>query len=1285
MTSEGDEFEKKEHKEESEFDEIEERVREVTDKALREDLDANEDDEQRVERCVREAIQEIEEKGRERLRLEEETAAEEEEKRERLERSREERLEDADKDKLEDTERAIIENMEEYGFDPEEIAKRWRERFQKDVEEELEKQEDSTEDREVDRDGEEGADTGKTVDTSSYYVDGSGLVYEVKTEGAHEAESSSEVEAEEETQSPEDINPDLEVEDGGEDAQSELREKEEHQDPASSESAVSEEGEAKDPASVESTATDEDVSEKRPESPRENQNESHSESNEVEIEDAPTQEIPDTEPASEETEQSEATETREEESPQEGSESSRLEEQAVSDEATHEREADEERYNFRTSGWPEYYYGESDEEKRAQRLREMFESLTEEEKEEFRRLLREMVKDEEDLERLVKKHGFEGLLEDEEAREEVSKYLKLRERVREELDAGADFDEVLHEICEELELEHDLARSWAEGESMPESLREVLNQEGQWLWSEIVNEIHWGFLPKTKEEFEELIAENEDIQDLLNLDAMCDDVRVWIEIMEMRRRGELDFVIRDGEELYRHDQIWELSQRFGVREKEILSWLRSESIPPLLREQTLYFSELPLTDILPTRVRFERALSRHSHLRFKKNFENKHQGAVKYYESGREKGRSKPWLVKKLEELEWERLYRREFSGPPRIEFESMHDVDRMIEIYSEVKEWKRFGPDYERCELYFKVKDDFSKSNVELARIHGVTKTTISRCKNNVEPRLMAYIRKQEEQRIINNWVQNNTIRLSNKPHIPTPSITPESCKIDVLPAPPFKEDASLEYSQLVAFIEGCCSGIPDASFGVFYVDLRNDCDFSLEEFSAFWNLFEERHPLLSSELHSRLNMPHDEEVRVAIVEGRLYVWKKTAVPYDYLDANVENYFYPADSDGLGRLFLGVRDALDFDEHEGLHRTREHTLSLVKQMTDQYVDSHIRVRFTRLSGYAVRLIVDILNLGHDSLADWITKIEGPNGQGGIENPRFPQGEELEVALSRLISIVISDCHLKDNGSIEYYEPEMERIRIVEKDLQVFGDVILEPSKSSRDNVYLTCLPSVLGKALIRVGLTPGDKTIQNSGLPEYLLDFSYRAKCAFLEELIPQDGSVYRNRISWCHSNAIRIGDKADQYDVESVIGDKLADFIKQHGNSYKKYWRLPIGKLSDLMESDDESISEIACALNESVRNNPNRFVILETKLAKSIGLETTPNPDSIFYHRASQQVTVSWSAYVTGEQAIRMGIVAPPNDAVKRKIMREWLLNNPEDVSRIVRELESSSIAVRRWWLE
>jgi hypothetical protein len=613
-----------------------------------------------------------------------------------------------------------------------------------------------------------------------------------------------------------------------------------------------------------------------------------------------------------------------------------------------------------------------------------------------------------------------------------------------------------------------------------------------------------------------------------------------------------------------------------------------------------------------------------------------------------------------------------------------MNDVDRMIEICSEVKEWKRLGPDYERCELYFKVKDDFSKSNVELAKIHGVTKNAIGRCKRKVEPRLMAYIRKQEEQRIINDWVQNNSIRLTNKPHIPTPHITPESCRMEAPPSP-FKEDASLEYSQLVGFIEGCCRGIPDASFGVFYVDLRTDCDFSLEEFSAFWNLFEERHPLLSSELHSRLNMSDTEEVRFAIVDGRLYIWKKTAVPYDYLDANVENYFYPADSDGLGRLFLAVRDALDFDEHEGLHRTREHTLSLVKLMTDQYVDSHIRVRFTRLSGYALRLIVDILNLANDDLADWITKIEGPNGQGGIENPRFPQGEELEIALSRLMAIVISDCHLKDNGSIEYYEPEMERIRIVENDLQVFGDVVLDPTKAKGKAVYNTCFPGVLGKALLSLGLTPGNKTILNPVLPEFIMDFSYNAKCAFFEELIPQDGTVDGTHVTWCHSNAIRTGDKEDKYDFDPLIGEEVVGFIKEHGKPAKKYWRLSLGTLHRLMSSKNKAEAEMAWKLHRVIYENANSFVQREILLAEDIGVLVEPVPYSVFYHRKTERVTVSWSGVLSEDNDIRLLIIAPPNDIKKREIARKWLLNNLKSVNEIVDELTRRGIRINQWWFD
>ena len=78
---------------------------------------------------------------------------------------------------------------------------------------------------------------------------------------------------------------------------------------------------------------------------------------------------------------------------------------------------------------------------------------------------------------------------------------------------------------------------------------------------------------------------------------------------------------------------------------------------------------------------------------------------------------------------------------------------------------------------------------------------------------------------------------------------------------------------------------------------------------------------------------------------------------------------------------------------------------------------------------------------------------------------------------------------------------------------------------------------------MIHEGMTPGNKTIQNPGLPEGHLDWSEEARCAYLEELIPEDGGFdSKGYFHWSRQVALFIKDEQNKFGFQSKVGTKLS-----------------------------------------------------------------------------------------------------------------------------------------------
>ncbi|MDF1539449.1 MAG: hypothetical protein P1Q69_11165 [Candidatus Thorarchaeota archaeon] len=211
-------------------------------------------------------------------------------------------------------------------------------------------------------------------------------------------------------------------------------------------------------------------------------------------------------------------------------------------------------------------------------LRSEWDKLTEEEKEKYRKTYEKLLETEEDLEYLVKKHGFEHLLEDEETAEEIARYLDFRKRLREELETGSSEEEAVSKVAEELGIDNELAFDWAQYESLPEPIKEILGKEGWWVWSEGKRAYFESFYPQSIEELHEYLEGRTDITA-----EEIEVIEAWLEIRLLWKKKEINYIVRKGFPLFHRNQIRKLSEKYNIPVYVIRGWLHGSMAPPVIK------------------------------------------------------------------------------------------------------------------------------------------------------------------------------------------------------------------------------------------------------------------------------------------------------------------------------------------------------------------------------------------------------------------------------------------------------------------------------------------------------------------------------------------------------------------------------------------------------------------------------------------------------------------------------------------------------------------------------
>ncbi|MGY5852046.1 MAG: hypothetical protein RTU92_00605 [Candidatus Thorarchaeota archaeon] len=632
------------------------------------------------------------------------------------------------------------------------------------------------------------------------------------------------------------------------------------------------------------------------------------------------------------------------------------------------------------------------------------------------------------------------------------------------------------------------------------------------------------------------------------------------------------------------------------------------------------------------------AIEHHSEVRLNKHFEKQYKTSVENLEN--ESG-AKSDLVSKLERLEKRRLYEAEHGSPPDVTIESMEDIDDLMKKNG----FDNSGTDesYRHCEVYFAVRNNRSETQLELAEKYNVSQSTVGNYRQYREPSLASRLRRVEEDAIIDEWAKSiHDEGLTESIEAKHEEIDTERfrSKLNESVEPGAVKRIKSEYVKEVfsnsEISELAAENIADRIEDIYRQHERIESKLYYADISSVDGLedkiLQDREKIEDS-LRKRLQMDEtDLDIRLGAGGGRMYIWTPKLDLNDMVSVWDDQYFYYK-SRALMNLSDSVGSQLNLSG--SLHENISHLEKITKQMTGDS-SSTIKIKDTssRITGEVTQFHRDALGISNKHLEGQITRVTGPSGQGGIRNPKLNfEKSEIERIRAHSIATAVSDCHIRKSGKMEYYEENLDRVERFQDVTRQFGDSDNEVKFRKRDNLYYQNVASPIGKALLKWGLKPGDRTIENHGLPEDAPKWDNLSKAEYLKAMVAQDGTVARNRVKWHRSHTLHAGDKSDAYGFEPRISQKEVDLIRSIDNPFTSksdkeiqlYW----GGIKKLMQSDDESTRTTARELYDTILRNRNKLIDDEANMATDLGMDIDLRPRRVTFYKKSERVSIQWEA--------------------------------------------------------
>jgi hypothetical protein len=440
-------------------------------------------------------------------------------------------------------------------------------------------------------------------------------------------------------------------------------------------------------------------------------------------------------------------------------------------------------------------------------------------------------------------------------------------------------------------------------------------------------------------------------------------------------------------------------------------------------------------------------------------------------------------------------------------------------------------------------------------------------------------------------------------------------------------------------------------------------------QEFSDVLEYIKDNENVLEGELTKG-----NHEVRLKVLERRLYVRNRTRDPFSWTDLLEDELFYLEREwkrETLGKVLGRLK----------LNNLKELS-EIIRGLTMYGAGTHVPIgglnadlqsKPNHLQGHSLDFVLDVMGWRIGDIRDRAIGLgQSKKGQWQIQNPLFPERQELQELLARLFAIIASDGHIdRHTMELSYCEENNERRLRVREILSQLGDVrITEYHDPDRGDTMK--LPPVLGRLIHKIGIPLGDKVIQGFGIPSFILDGSHEIQSAYLEELIPEEGSVTYGvygglKILWGRSVVLHEERHSKLYASPKQLKKTLIRFIKDYGEyeELRKCHRLSAGRLRELKKSTNEKIARLASEIEKIARSSPNSLMRDEQRLCNRLGLKTGRHLCYVRLYNTSGRVSTHWEAHTSSQQDVeRWWRIAPPNDVKKRARLDEYFSNERDE---------------------
>ena len=467
--------------------------------------------------------------------------------------------------------------------------------------------------------------------------------------------------------------------------------------------------------------------------------------------------------------------------------------------------------------------------------------------------------------------------------------------------------------------------------------------------------------------------------------------------------------------------------------------------------------------------------------------------------------------------------------------------------------------------------------------------------------------------------------------------------------------------------------------SSNVRWLDLHRYAPTGQEWFKGVANFCENNRSEIEHALNQQLGLDKNspQRLRLGVISSRVYLRLENIQETDWMQLYNDEMFHFQDQETVDVLLSMTKERLDIKGDISLSRLVHQVTDYDKSMTKQGMNTDLHFLASYVKGSTLSMLLDSCDMTIQDIANDIASI-GRIDRRLIRNPRFSDDAlEIDKAFARLFGAGLSDGHIDQFRVFCYCEADIDRVNIFKIHVEFFGDVDYTETideKGTHDLRY-AC---VLGRMLEKRGFTVGDKTVQNRGIPDFILNGPIEVQVEYLKQLWPEDGEFvntddgFHKYFRWTRAVAFVDPEKDMKYNIDRAFAQEIVSLIQKYGTytekssfpnreSYPRYI-LTSADLSGFAKCKDTTVSEPTSWLYSFIESNKPLLMRHEQALLDSFGVDTRDTFDDITYYVGTGRVSVLFRAATrTLDDAMLVAIIAPPDDKRKRMKVVEWVLSN------------------------